>query len=184
MIRGDKVDLVGVSAKYLEHYHRWINDPDVTQMLGASKLPLSMRDEREWLEGALNPDKEEKIFTILTKQGKPIGNIGFNHLTFKNRHGTIGIMIGEKSFWDKGYGTDTIEAILRFGFEELGLVRIELKVDSLNERAIACYKKCGFVLEGRGRKHTYLNGEYHDDLDMAILVEEWQARSLKRMKKK
>lgn len=183
MIVGEKVDLVAVSPQYLEQYHRWINDPDVTEMLGVDRMPMSMQDERVWLERAIDPHSEGKVFTILTKKGRPIGNIGFNHLTFRNRHGTIGIMIGEKELWDKGYGTDAIKTLLRFGFEELGLRRIELYVDSLNERALACYKKCGFVLEGRARKHTYLRGEYHDDLTMAILIEEWQTSSRKRTKK-
>ena len=182
MIRGEKVDLVAVSSEYLEHYHRWINDPEVVDMLGVSRLPLSMQDEREWLEEALDRQKEARSFTILTKKGHPIGNIGFNHLTYNNRHGTIGIMIGEKGFWNRGYGTDAMRTLMRFGFEELGLIRIELRVDSMNERAIACYKKCGFVVEGRSRKHTFVNGEYHDDLEMAILLEEWNRKSRRRTK--
>ncbi|MDG6898571.1 MAG: GNAT family N-acetyltransferase [Nitrososphaerota archaeon] len=183
MIRGEKVDLVAVSPDYLELYHRWINDPEVSEMLGVNRLPASMADEREWLEGAQDPSKEGRTFTILTKQGRPIGNIGFNHLTYRNRHGTIGIMIWEKDLWDKGYGTDAIMTLLRFGFEELGLVRVELNVDSLNERAIACYRKCGFVLEGRARKHTYIKASYHDDLSMGILLEEWRALTRKRKKR-
>ncbi len=183
MIRGERVDLVSVSSEYIKEYHRWINDPVVTDMLGASKLPLSMRDEREYIESMLDLRKEGKAFTILTKKGRPIGNIAFNHLTYHNRHGTMGVMIGEKALWDKGYGTDAINTLLRFGFEELGLRRIELNVDSMNERAIACYRKCGFVLEGRFRKHTYLKGEYHDDLEMAILIEEWQSLNKKKSRK-
>jgi RimJ/RimL family protein N-acetyltransferase len=173
LIRGKKVDLVAISSDYLEHYHKWINDPEVTDMLGAGKLPLSMLDERQWLEQMIDPSKEGKTFTILTKKGQPIGNIGFNHLTYQNRHGTMGIMIGEKGLWDKGYGTDAINTLLEFGFEELGLRMIELYVDEDNERAVACYKKCGFVLQGRARKHTFHNGEYVDDLQMGILREEW-----------
>jgi RimJ/RimL family protein N-acetyltransferase len=173
MIRGKKVDLVAVSSDYLEHYHRWINDPEVTDMLGAGKLPVSMHDERQWVEQALDVSKEGRTFTILTKKGQPIGNIGFHHLTYQNRHGTLGIMIGEKGLWDKGYGTDAINTLLKFGFEELGLRMIELQVDACNDRAISCYKKCGFILDGRARKHTFRNGDYVDDLHMSILREEW-----------
>jgi RimJ/RimL family protein N-acetyltransferase len=180
MIKGKRVDLVAVSADYLQYYHRWINDPEVTDMLGVGKLPLSMRDEREWLEQMMDPHREDKTFTILTKRGRPIGNLGFNHLTYQNRHGTMGIMIGEKDLWDKGFGADAINTLLRFGFEELGLRMIELNVDEGNVRAIACYKKCGFVLDGRARKHTFHNGECVDDLHMSVLAEEWLRKSTRK----
>ncbi len=180
MIRGKKVDLVAVSADYLAHYHKWINDPEVTDMLGVAKLPLSMHDERQWLEQMLDPKTEGRTFTIITKKGQPIGNIGFNHLTYQNRHGTMGIVIGEKDLWDEGYGTDAINTLLRFGFEELGLRMIELNLEEGNARALACYKKCGFVLDGRARQHTFHDGKYVDDLHMSVLAEEWLRLSKKK----
>jgi RimJ/RimL family protein N-acetyltransferase len=180
MIRGTKVDLVAVSTEYIDKYGKWINDPEVTDKLGDPKIPLSKGKEREWLESVLSGQGDGHVFTILTKKGEPIGNISFNHLDFRNSHGVLGIMIGEKRLWDKGFGTDAIKTLLRFGFEELGLRKIELFLDPGNKRALACYKNCGFVEEGRARKHIFHRGEYIDDLRMGILREEW----LRLVKKK
>jgi RimJ/RimL family protein N-acetyltransferase len=179
MIRGKKVDLAAVSSEYLDHYVRWMNDPEVTDMLGDSNPPVSKDKEREWLEGVLSGKRDGHTFTILTKKGEPIGNIGFNHLDFRNGHAVLGIMIGERRVWDKGYGTDAIETLLKYGFEELGLKKIELYLNSENERALACYMKCGFVEEGRARSHIFYKGRFIDDLHMGILGEEWKRRSKK-----
>ena len=179
MIKGKKIDLAAVSSEYLEHYLRWINDPEVTDMLGDAGIPLSRDKEREWIEGALSGKRDGHIFTVLTKKGEPIGNVGFNHLDFRNGHATLGIMIGDKRFWDQGYGTDAIQTLLRYAFEELGLRKIELYLNPENERALACYKKCGFIEEGRARDHMFYKGRYLDDLQMGILKEEWKQKTKK-----
>lgn len=174
MIRGKKVDLVGVSTEYLSFYVRWFNDPEVTDMLGDSRLPFSEWKERDWIEEQLAPKDDKRAFTVLTKKGRPIGNAGFNDIDYQNKYAVLGIAIGEKDFWDKGFGEDTIVTLMKFGFEELGMHKIELGVHSTNKRAIACYKKCGFVLEGREREHDFYRGKYIDSLRMGILRKEWE----------
>jgi len=174
MIRGKKVDLVALTMDYLHLYHRWFNDPEVTDMLGGLKLPFSEGKEREWIERQLTEKEDSRAFTVLTKKGKPIGNIGFNHIDYRNKHATVGIALGEKDYWDKGYGGDALVTLMRFGFEELGMHKIELEVSPINKRAIACYKKCGFVLEGCGREHDFYRGRYTDILRMGILKNEWE----------
>jgi len=173
MIRGTKVNLISVSEKYLKEYTRWINDPVATDMLGVVLFPVSAEQERKWLDGAIAEKEFGKTFTILTKDGKPIGNCGFNKIDYVNRYAVLGILIGEIDFWDKGYGTDAIRTLLRFAFRELGMHKVCLNVDSVNDRAIACYKKCGFVQEGRLREHRFYHGEYKDDLWMAVLADDW-----------
>lgn len=174
MIRGKKVDLVALSMEYLPFYMRWFNDPEVTDMLGDPKFPLSEGKEREWVEQQVASKGDSRVFTVLTKKGRPIGNTGFNQIDYQNKYAVLGIVIGEKDLWDKGYGEDAITTLMRFGFEELGLHKIELGVHSTNERAIACYKKCGFVLEGCEREHDFYRGEYIDSLRMGILRREWE----------
>jgi RimJ/RimL family protein N-acetyltransferase len=179
LIRGSKVDLVAVSEKYLKEYARWINDPVATDMLGVVLFPMSTEQERKWLDGAIAESNFEKAFTILTKNGKPIGNCGFNKIDYVNRYAVLGILIGEIDFWDKGYGTDAIRTLLRFAFLELGMHKVCLSVDSVNARAVACYKKCGFVQEGRLRENRFYHGEYKDDLWMAVLADDWFKENVK-----
>lgn len=174
MIRGEKIDLVGLSMDYLQDYCEWFNDPEVTDMLGAVKPPFSEAKEREWIEQQLAAKDDSRVFTILTKKGKPIGNIGFNHIDYRNKHAVVGIAIGEKEYWNKGYGQDALLTLLEFAFKELGIHKVELGVHSTNKRAIACYKKCGFVLEGCEREHDFYRGRYIDSLRMGILRDEWE----------
>ena len=85
-------------------------------------------------------------------------------------------MIGDKAYWSRGLGTDAMLTLLRFGFDEMNLHRIDLVVDADNERAIACYRKCGFIEEGRLRRVRYGRGRYVDQLVMGILQDEFYGR--------
>jgi RimJ/RimL family protein N-acetyltransferase len=174
LIRGKKVDLVGISMEYLPLYMKWFNDPEVTDLLGDARYPFSEGKEREWIEQQLASKDSGRVFTVLTKNGRPIGNASFNEIDYHNRHAVLGIAIGEKGMWDKGFGEDIIRTLLKFAFEELGMHKVELGVHSANKRAIACYKKCGFILEGCEREHDFYKGKYFDALRMGILRKEWE----------
>jgi RimJ/RimL family protein N-acetyltransferase len=80
-------------------------------------------------------------------------------------------MIGDKEYWSRGYGTDAILTMLRYGFEELNLNRVDLTCDQRNARGIACYLKCGFIEEGRMRQHRFAKGRYWDTVIMANFAE-------------
>ncbi len=95
-----------------------------------------------------------------------------HNIDWKNRSAELlGIFTGEKEYWGQGYGSDAINALLRFAFREMNLHRIYLHVHDYNERAIRCYEKCGFQLEGRQREALFRDGRYHDVLLMSILRE-------------
>ena len=180
MIRGKKVALVAVSERFIESYHRWVNDPDVIDMLGFPDFHLPMEKERKWLEGQQDMARDERSFTILTKKGKAIGNVGLMNIDRVSRSAVLGIMIGEKEYWDRGYGTDAINTALKVAFEDMGLRRVSLIAIDLNERALACYRKCGFVTEGRDREAKFHRGEYRDFVRMGLLRSEWESRDQRK----
>lgn len=179
-IEGEKVRLVALSAEYLPFYRKWIDDPEVTEFLATIGFPYSMEEERQWLERARRPGGNAAHFTIVTKGGKPIGNIALMDVNYLNRNAQLGIMIGEKGQWDKGYGKDAVRALLEFAFGKLGLNRIDLKLNANNKRALACYESCGFRLEGRKKKHLFYDGEYCDELAIGILRQDWEKAKSKR----
>jgi len=88
----------------------------------------------------------------------------------------IGIMIGEKEFWNLGYGTDAIETLLRYLFYELAMNRVYLIADERNARALHCYEKLGFKKEGILRQNRYKNGVYTNDVMMSLLKDEWKEK--------
>lgn len=87
--------------------------------------------------------------------------------------GTVGLFIGDEENRNNGYGQDTLNLLLDYGFNYLNLKNIMLKVFSFNERAINCYKKVGFKEIGRRRQSYYLKGKFYDDVYMDILREEF-----------
>jgi len=174
MLFGEKVRLRAIERDDIPRFVKWLNDPEVKQYL-TMFWPLSHAEEERWFEKQLD-DQNSRVFAIETEDGTHIGNIGLHDIDWKNRKATLGIFIGEKDYWNRGYGTDAIKTLLRFAFEELNLNRVQLSVLDFNARAIRCYEKCGFITEGRLRQTLFRNGRYHDELRMAVLREEWDAR--------
>jgi RimJ/RimL family protein N-acetyltransferase len=102
-----------------------------------------------------------------------IGFIAFEEINWTDRDAYVSIGIGEPAFWGKGYGSDAMCLMLRYGFTELNLHRISLTVFEQNPRGIRSYEKCGFKHEGRIREFLLRDGRRSDMLHMGILRKEW-----------
>ncbi len=175
MLRGKKTRLRAVEREDIPLFLRWFNDPEIRQYL-SMYMPVSADEEERWFERQMDR-QDARILAIETVEGVHIGNIGLHDLDWKNRNAQLGVVIGEKAYWGLGYGTDAIKALLRFAFDEMNLHRVQLRVFDFNERAIRCYRRCGFREEGRLRQELYRDGAYHDVLLMGILREEFHALS-------
>jgi RimJ/RimL family protein N-acetyltransferase len=132
----------------------------------------------EWIQKSQEKDPPSSYsFCIRTlDDDRLIGFIGLDGDIFPHGEAFVGIGIGEREFWSKGYGTDAMKVILRFGFEELNLRRVALDTFEYNPRAIRSYEKAGFVHEGRVRGYLYREGQRWDLIFMGLLRQEWLAR--------
>lgn len=149
----------------------WLNDSEIMRLLGR-RSPLSMAEEEKWYEEYLKTGKS-KIFAIISKDGTHIGNIGIHNTDHVNRRATLGIMLGQKSLWGKGYGSDAVVTALRYAFKDLGLHKVSLRVFRNNARAVSSYEKCGFKKEGVEREQVFKDGKFQDLLVMSILDREF-----------
>jgi RimJ/RimL family protein N-acetyltransferase len=175
MVQGKLVRLRAVEPEDAERAYRWINDPEVTQFLMA-RYPFSLAAERDWAAAAAKPNEfGEARFAIETRDGVHIGLCGLHRGRPEDRLADLGIMIGEKDYRSQGYGTDAMLTLLRFAFYEMNLNKVTLGVFEINPRAMAVYKKCGFVEEGRGREEHYQDGRYIDVVRMGVLRREFDA---------
>ncbi len=172
MIKGEKIVLRAFEREDLPNCVRWFNDPEVVIYYGRFR-PLSMAEEEEWYEEQLK-DNNQFIFAI-EFEGKHIGNCGFFDIDRPNRQAELIILIGEKDYWDKGLGTDAVNTLVRYGFEQMNFHRVYLKIFEPNGRAIRCYEKCGFVHEGLERESQFRHGRYMDLVVMSILEQEFKA---------
>ena len=153
---------------------RWFNDPEVRYWLSMSDGPeFTLEAEQEWYE-EMRADPWRVVWCIETEDGQPIGNLGLHAIDETHGRATLGISIGEKAYWGRGYGTEALRAVLRYAFEEMELRRVVLEADEDNARGIRCYEKCGFVREGLLRAHRLRHGEPVNGVIMSVLREEWE----------
>jgi len=178
MIVGQKTRLRGIEREDIPTFVKWFNDPEIRHYLEVY-LPMSKAAEEGWFEAQLKDDSS-RIFAIETEEGVHIGNISLGELDWKNRKAFLGIVIGEKEYWGRGYGTDAIISLLDFAFKEMNLHRVYLYTYDFNQRALRCYEKCGFRHEGRARQAHFTDGKYHDYLLMAILREEFVSEDVRK----
>lgn len=175
MIIGKTIRLRAIERYDLPHFVEWLNDPEVRRNLLVS-IPLSQAQEDGWFERTLNRPPEEQPLGIevqTTEGWHLVGNCSFFDIDSRNRSAEIGIFIGNKEYWGRGYGTQVMRLMLKYGFNTLNLNRIYLRVYESNQRGIRCYEKAGFVHEGRLRQAIFMDGRYIDMLMMSVIRSEW-----------
>ncbi len=175
-IVGDKIYLRPLEMEDIDSFTLWLNDEEVRQYLMRTS-PLNKVREKEWVENLYKDDREMVLGIVLKENDQLIGNIALHRISIPYRHAVLGIFIGDKSRWSKGYGTEALRLMVGHGFDQLNLHRIFLTVLGFNARAIHTYEKVGFKREGTFRDHIYRNGKYHDVHYMGILEDEWRERN-------
>lgn len=174
---GEKCYLSPLNLQDYEIYTKWINDIDVSLGVTFASVLMTPEQEKEILEKL---SRAEYNFAIVElKKDELIGNIGFTHIDFINHTAEMGIFIGNKDYWGKGYGAEAIELLLDFGFNILNLHNINLKVYSYNKPAIKCYQKVGFKEVGRLRETKQIAGQKFDHIIMDILEKEYKSKLIK-----
>ena len=170
MIVGEKVRLRPIEGDDLPRCVKWFADPDVRHHL-ANYLPFSLAQEERWFEALQGRTEREEalLLAIETADGVHVGNVGLSDINWKDRHAELGIVIGEKTYWGRGYGTDAIRTLLSLAFREMNLHRVFLRVDTDNARGIRCYEKAGFQREGVLREVVFRDGVYCDQYVMSVL---------------
>jgi RimJ/RimL family protein N-acetyltransferase len=177
-LTGDRVRLRELRESDLDDLVSWWQDPEL--MVAQTAAPFHPRmaepiaDQfRMWCRN----DGTDAGFVIETHaDGAVVGHTALFGATAHSRTGTFAIMIGPPH-QNRGLGTEAIGLVLRFGFDELGLHRIQLVANGFNARGIATYRKAGFVEEGRSREAIFRSGTWHDQVHMGLLAHEWRDRS-------
>jgi diamine N-acetyltransferase len=181
MIYGERIRFRAVEKGDLPLFVIWTNDQEVRQGILLHN-PVSQAEEDGWYERMLLRPVDEHVMAIearLPADGtgeqcwKLIGSLAFEQIDWHVRAAELGIMIGDKSYWNRGYGTESVRLLAQHGFNTLNLNRIFLHVFETNPRAIRAYEKAGFTLEGRERQTEYMDGKYIDVLRMSLLKGEF-----------
>jgi len=155
---------------------RWQHDTEFIRLADSDPAHLTSEKKiKEWFDhqAEAGPRWERYSFSVCTPaEDRYIGYLGM-WVDLIHSEAWVGLGIGEREFWSKGYGTDMMKLCQKYVFAELGLQRLSLGVHEYNPRALKSYEKCGFRLEGRTRKDLVREGKRYDSLWMGILRDEW-----------
>ena len=174
---GERVSLRAVEPDDLDRYLVWVNDPEVTRWLSL-RYPIGREGERQILDRLTRANGYDHAAFAVDDQvtGEHLGTVSLFDARSESRVAELGIFLGAKDRWGEGFGYDALVTLLRFGFWEMNLRRVELSVLDGNVRAKALYERVGFIEVGRRPGHWYKRGAPLDDFVMSIARAAFEAQ--------
>ena len=155
-----------------ENYYRWMNDPEITRYLESRFYPNALENIQDYVKSKLG-DRESVLFAIVLKgSDHHIGNIKIGPINWIHRLADIGLVIGEKDCWGKGYATEAISLVIKYAFETLNLHKLTASCYDVNQGSAKAFLKAGFFYEGTRKKHSYCAAKYVDMILLGILHEQ------------
>jgi len=167
---GQKCYLSPIDINDSDKFVEWLNDLVLTVNLSLYPLSINKENEKEILKTLAN---DHNYFIIDKELDLLIGICGYLTIDHLHQSGEVGIFIGDKNYWSKGYGSEALSLLMDYGFKALNLHSIFLQVFDFNERAIKSYEKLGFKKIGVRRHSRMRNMKRHDVVLMDILVDEF-----------
>ena len=162
MIAGEHVILRALEREDAERCYRWMNDPNIVRTL-KGRYPMPFQSELEWVEHAIHSDPAERHFAIERKDDRShIGNASIHEIDWVSRRAWFGLFIGEPTAWNRGFGGDAINTLVRFAFEEMNLAKLSIRVFEYNDRAKHVLEAGGFLRVGCLKREFFREGAFHD----------------------
>jgi RimJ/RimL family protein N-acetyltransferase len=139
-----------------------MNDPEVTRYLESRFYPNSVESLQEYVKGKIGDPNNVFMAMVLKANDAHIGNIKLGPIDWIHRLADIGVMIGDKSSWGKGYASAAIRMICDYGFHTLNLHKLTAGCYVSNLGSLKAFQKNGFQVEGVRKQHAFLDGGYED----------------------
>lgn len=179
IVPGDRVYLSHFDLEDAKATAVWMSDLEVTTHLGAFGGVFGIEDQVEWIERARR-DKYNPTFAIVVREGRAmIGSISLKNVDHKRGIAEIGVLVGEKSEWGKGYGSEAVRLIADYAFLVLSLEAVHLWYWDFNARARRAYLRAGFKDAGRMRSAGALGGKRYDYVLMDLTREDFGPSKLR-----
>lgn len=171
-LTGGKLYLRNLESADLDgEYLDWLNDEEVTKFLTSDFFPISKEKMEEYHRNVTMSSNNVMLAIVDKKSDKHIGNIKLGPINWISRIADLGVMIGDKEFWHKGYATEAIKLLLDYAFRRLNLHKVTAGVIAGHEASIKAFEKAGFEVEGRMKSQCFLDGKYCDSLYLGIIRE-------------
>lgn len=145
-ISGDRISLHTKSLADAPRDYIWRKDAELASLNGQPPLKVSFLRYVTQFESAPTSGRPAKeMLSIKTiAEGRHIGNCAIYDIDWDLAEAHVGVVIGDRRYWDKGYGSDALRALVGYAFNRLGLRRLHLKTLERNIRAQKCFARCGF----------------------------------------
>lgn len=170
-IIGEKVyfrcmDESDIEGPYLD----WLNDEEVTRFLSTvGHFPATKENLLHYIQSMARSDKDVFLAIHDVSTDEFIGTSHLGPINWITRIAPLGIMIGNKEFWGKGYATEAIRLIVDYAFKRLNLQKVTAGACVINQGSVKAFEEVGFEVEGRAKSQFFLDGEYHDSLYLGIV---------------
>ncbi len=170
-ITGGKTRLREKKLSDVRNDYRWQVDSELAKLDAAPVLHMSFSIYLLDYASALRQSLANRYpLAVETLEGKHIGNCTCYDIDEKKGEAQLGIMIGNRDYWDKSYGADAVKVMVDHVFRTTKINRLYLKTLDSNLRAQKCFEKCGFTLFGHLRRNGY------DFTFMELKREQWETR--------
>ena len=176
-LEGEKIELRRHARENYRLYAAWYGDPEIWHLTSWAPSPLNRSAVEKLFEDRELSQTDDSFAIHIKGDDEPIGVISLMNKSEANESAELSVIVAHRDDRHKGYGTEAIDRLLRYAFEELGLNRIGLSVFDFNQEAISAYEKLGFVVEGRFRQAIKRRSGFHDAILMSILKKEYESSS-------
>jgi RimJ/RimL family protein N-acetyltransferase len=172
-INGKKIVLRAIEKADLPQLLSWSNDPEIALQLGEIHFPTSQSQQERWFE-RIDADETNIRLAVVNTNDELLGYTGYWNLNWRARHAEHAVVIGNRDSRGGGCGSDVIRTCAKHAFEQLGLHRLYCNILTSNSGSVACYKRCGFKVEGHLREHQFRNNMRIDQLILGLLAHEFE----------
>lgn len=171
MILGEKITLRMMTYEDTDLIVTWRNQDSVRKNF-IYQADFTRESHERWIKTQIETGKVVQMMILEKESGSPVGSVYLRDIDYENQKAEYGIFIGEENARGKGYGTEAAELMVRYGFEQLKLHKVFLRVLKENLRAQKSYEKAGFQKEAELVDEVKINGIFRTEIFMAIINKE------------
>lgn len=173
-ILGKKVKLRAIEERDLSILHEWTNNPEIQYWLGGWHFPTNLNDQKKWFE-SLSCNSVHQRYIVEDAELGAIGTANLVDIDWKNKNAFHGMLLGDKDIRGKGLGYDTVMAVMRYAFEELGLQRLDGSIIEYNKPSYRLYcEKLNWKEEGTRRNYYFRKGRFWDKINVGVTLGDYQ----------
>lgn len=152
-----------------DEYLAWMNDREVTQYLESRFQPTTMDSLRAFVAGIVGDSSHVMMAIVEREQRRHIGNIKIGPIDRHHDVAEVGLLIGNKGCWGRGYATEAIVLATQYAFGDLQLRRLTAGAYASNIASIRAFERAGFRREGCGRQHYRSGGQFVDRVFLGVI---------------